>query len=744
MLSPSAFYCFTHISKVADGGGYRYCFAYKPPGPLARGALDELILAMCKGPHVPDAVIVLSIGDDDGSNDVLALLKEDGAKIAQQRLASRIPLLHANYDLGSGAVKTVLLDPYFESKKKKLNKVCQDVKSWMKSGLAGLLNPADVILQAPSGYAYEKPSGGRAKVFLKPDMALKSSAAVAFISFALFNKIFSGRMSRFSGLRTVFIDTMAIAPVAYALKELLALCDPGRSFLIESFHSYGGFDDIKRPLPGTSLCIISASTSMDLHRKWISDKQVAPYEVVTILSLQSAAYYKEDALHLLEYEGEFSASGPVQLSIRIRGESFLPEQESPKKVLLTESHHRSDESTRFFCTLAGKGVFDVYRKPSASDRVRALYVAGDVLINQDIFAAWLNEQLFGLVKAATKAIICQNDSSSLELAGLVRKYCLSEFGLNLPPAVPLSKIESSNVDFSGGVIVCAAVVGKGSQLLEISRALRDKHKGPRLYVIGFHVAETNGELKSLPMNLRHSKGVKHEVICYGGVATGTQLQASFEREVAEFCDPSLDTSDLPAAVQRRALALGASGVVGQSALLPHGNEASGVMHLRQGFAFWPEFTPVSCQPEVLATMAALLQRAREAESLPENKRLATASYRHVVLDPENFSRYNDGVIQSSIIRSAYPSELDYRSDHAASDFMKALIIRSLNRANEEAGEAALEFMLAIASRKIQLSKQHYDEVIILARAISKGSSGLSRMIAFLFNFDEFRKQKLPF
>ncbi|MBM7094115.1 hypothetical protein JTP67_37540, partial [Streptomyces sp. S12] len=96
MLNPSAFYCFTHISKAADGGGYRYCFAYKPPGPLARGALDELILAMCKGPHVPDAVIVLSIGDDRGSNDVLALLKEDGAKIAQQRLASRIPLLHAS------------------------------------------------------------------------------------------------------------------------------------------------------------------------------------------------------------------------------------------------------------------------------------------------------------------------------------------------------------------------------------------------------------------------------------------------------------------------------------------------------------------------------------------------------------------------------------------------------------------------------------------------------------------------
>ncbi|MBO7942505.1 hypothetical protein JTP77_042375, partial [Streptomyces sp. S9] len=76
---------------------------------------------------MPDAVIVLSIGDDRGSNDVLALLKEDGAKIAQQRLASRIPLLHASYDLGGGAVKTELLDPYFKNKKKKLNKVCQDI-----------------------------------------------------------------------------------------------------------------------------------------------------------------------------------------------------------------------------------------------------------------------------------------------------------------------------------------------------------------------------------------------------------------------------------------------------------------------------------------------------------------------------------------------------------------------------------------------------------------------------------------
>ncbi len=74
-----------------------------------------------------------------------------------------------------------------------------------------------------------------------------------------------------------------------------------------------------------------------------------------------------------------------------------------------------------------------------------------------------------------------------------------------------------------GIIVCAAVVGKGSRLLETSRALRDRHDGPRLYVVGYQVAEGRDELKTLPSNLKHSKDVAHEFVAFGSAAVGNQL-----------------------------------------------------------------------------------------------------------------------------------------------------------------------------------------------------------------------------
>ena len=745
MLNPSAFYRFSHLHKANGGDIYRFCFAYKPPGYLVPGALDELIMAMCMGPHIPDAVVILSIGSDSAA-DTLKILREDSAKVAQQRLKSRIPLLHVAYDLRTGMLNISLLDDHFSSRKKALFKVCQDIESWIKSGLRELFLPDAVILRAPSGYAYEKPSGARAKIFLKPDMALKSSASVAFVALALFNKVFAGRLDRFPDLRTVFIDTMAIAPVVYALRELLVILNAERHVRIESFHSYGGFDDVVCPLPGTSLCVISASTSMDLHGKWIADKKAASHEVVTLLTLQSALNHKDGALFLLAYDVEPSAVGPVQLSIRIRGESFLPEQESPKKILLTDQHHRCNGSVEHFHALSGFGVFDVYRKSIAgADKVRAVYVDGDVLIKQENFIDWLRKHLFQSVKAATKTIIYQNDHSSRELASDVGTYCLETFGLNIEKNISLNELDSVEIDSSGAVIVCAAVVGKGSQLLEISRTLRDKHNGPRLYILGFQVAESSSELKGLVSNLRHAKEIPHDLIRFGEAATGTQLLAYFESECSTFYTPSLDISALPDVMRQRVSVIGSSGKVGHLALLPHGKSVSKSMQLRQGFAYWPpDFRTVICQPEVIATMAVLLQRARESEKVPEERRLSTPSFRQVVLDPENFSRFNDGVIQAAIIRNAYPSELDYRSDHAASDFMKAVIIRALKRADEEAGEAALEFVMALELRKIQLLRQHREEVVSVAKAMAESSSGLGRALSFIFNFEDNRKSKLPF
>lgn len=750
MFGPSGFFCFIHTRKTARNVDRNYAFAYKPPGPWQRGALDELMLDMCKGPIVPDAVVILGLDNEkDKGLDLLSELKSESVKVAQQRLKSRIPLIFAGIDLHSGRIETSLLDQAFRNRKVEFDQVIrQEANAWIESGLKSIFDPNEVVLRAPPGYAYQKPSGARSELFLKPDLALKSSANVAFVAFSLFRKLFTAARTKSEDLRTVFVDTMAISPVAYGLRELLWLCGIEKPFHIESFHSYGGFEEVKRPLPRTSLCIISASSSMSLHEQWIVQKEVAQDEVITLLTLRSAPRLQNRALLAIEAPEEAGTAGPAQLSIRIKGETFLPEQEPAKKVLLTDLHHRSDEDVSWFCEFAGQGVFDIFRRPASSgSKIRALYVDGLKLIQQPSFEKWLRGQLLQSVKAATRVIVYQDDDPSRTLADCVRVFCESTLGLRPISMIPASKLPSSKLAEADGVIVCAAVVGKGSQLLEISRTLRDMHEGPRLYLIGFQVAEARSELKALPSHLKHSKSVPYEVGTFGSAAIGTQLLSSYSQEQKLYYQQSWDFSGLPGRMKVRASALGSTSPVGEYALLPHGSKVDGAMRIRAGFAYWPPtFSPQACHAEVLATVGVLLQRAREHDKLPDERRLSSGSYRHVVLDPENFARFNDGVLQAALLRSAYPSELDYRADHAASDFMKALVLRILAKATEESGEAALEFIAALMMKRLQLSESHLSEVLSTAISRTKRPTSLQRAIHFLLSPGSGKsiKKKLPF
>jgi hypothetical protein len=99
MFGPSGFFCFTHQLKTQNGEGQRYAFAYKPPGRLQRGALDELMLAMCKGPLLPDAVVIVGVKDEPNI-DMLAELRAEGSVISRQRLQSRMASVKDMHDWG--------------------------------------------------------------------------------------------------------------------------------------------------------------------------------------------------------------------------------------------------------------------------------------------------------------------------------------------------------------------------------------------------------------------------------------------------------------------------------------------------------------------------------------------------------------------------------------------------------------------------------------------------------------------
>lgn len=342
--------------------------------------------------------------------------------------------------------------------------------------------------------------------------------------------------------------------------------------------------------------------------------------------------------------------------------------------------------------------------------------------------------------ASVSAIVYQDDEASRGIA----EYCARKLQEVMHRATPLTLIsdvviESGKADLDGaaGILVVAAVVGRGTRLLSISRDLRDVHSGARTYFIGAQIAETAAQLDALPKNLKHS-ATKAEIRIerFAGVAVGEGIEESFEEEAQAFRNVQRKLGDAFAA--RFELLSGSASGLGNAVFMPRDDDLVVDMRLRPDFAYWnPLYAEANdTNAAVLATAGALLQNAREsADFKDEDDRLATDAFQQVILNPENFTRYNDGAIQAALLRCARPSELDYSREASASQFMRDLLANIFEQHNRRQGEAACEFAFALHTRKLRLKEQHFDDLKARIRPKLEGTTHKIRLLRILFGFD---------
>jgi hypothetical protein len=91
-----------------------------------------------------------------------------------------------------------------------------------------------------------------------------------------------------------------------------------------------------------------------------------------------------------------------------------------------------------------------------------------------------------------------------------------------------------------------------------------------------------------------------------------------------------------------------------------------------------------------------------------NRRLAHNAYERVVLSPHNFDRFNDGILQASLLRSARPQELAYGAcDLSVSEQMLDVLMHALPDGDvPEKSEALMEFLIALLTRRMSLHHTH--------------------------------------
>lgn len=230
-------------------GVLRDCaICFKAPGAVQPSAWIDLIEEVSKGPEIPDAVIFLYL-DSDKKNYLVG--KNDETVVTYlNRFDGRALYFEMLYKVDSGNfIINKILKPLNNSIKIEWNKrIKNQMPLIFQAGLDRIFTAEEVVIEAPPGFQFMKHSGGKLKksrCFLRAEQGLTDSSVVSFVALCVWHRILKSMpLKDLSDIESIYIDTMGIAPVAFALREIFNQNRMKNLPQIESFHSYGGIDNI--------------------------------------------------------------------------------------------------------------------------------------------------------------------------------------------------------------------------------------------------------------------------------------------------------------------------------------------------------------------------------------------------------------------------------------------------------------------------------------------------------------------
>lgn len=583
----------------------------------------------------------------------------------------------------------------------------------LEAGLDQLVMRSDVLKKAPAGFLYSKPSSRASNYFIRAEDLLSETLHAHYLAFTCLHLIKKAEQDGRGAADTLYLDTIALLPIALSLQLYLSRFEKATFSHIGSFHSHEGLIQSGRLAKGASaLCLISASTRCGLARDWCKMHGAEPCRVATILSFESSS---EDCtiLHTLKQPDDFEIlregeSEGVRL-IRIHGERFVAEH-SEAKFLNIEVDHAPAGLQPMFHSFMGKGLFSCFANERSGIRNRTVYVNKDKFVAAPEFVKWFERTMLEEAMASTTLVLHDNDDASGSLADVAVRYIESR-GLKVERAVDFDKFDASD-NFEGSVIVIAAAAERGSRLLSISRRLRSaQQNGTRLYIVGALFGRSYQQMKELCSNLTQPpKGHRRYTVktylevpasersCTNHWEKEQQLLKSLFSEGGSFSPP----------IEQRMAVFDSARPYGMKdhPFWPS-TYSQAPMKISKGFAFvnGEKDVRVATSTDIFLTILWILQNARYSSKLKDFKRLQSGELQQVLISPELFSRFDDGVIQAAFLRAALPTELDYRTHEIYSTSMADIILRVAVGYGHERGEAAMEFVMALAIGKIRLHKE---------------------------------------
>lgn len=614
------------------------------------------------------------------------------------------------------------------------------IEELLRDGLAQAVSVNRVYQLAPSGHVFKHPSGRHSKQFFLASELLRNDIDVYFVAMCVCVEAWASlnRATR------VFIDTMGIYPIARAVHELLV--GAGRAaelqWDVENYHSHEGLNDLQFGILESDVALISASTSGGLANTLHKDKSFKPRNIITLLDVHRAGrvgwvvHANSDFAEANAQLGRLPVD-PHETPIELVGEYFAARGKRPRALTLATTHAPTELKKVLDCFFrAGDSAINRQRKGGVG--VDVISLTDSVISKSSEFGAWVAEEVRLKTPVSATHVIAADKLESMAVAKLVSDALTS--AQSRPSTVIVnSELESLRGQPVGGVVVCASLVGNGHSLRLISRDLREIcPQASRHFIVGLGLPDSYESWQRLRQFLGQSGNAlrPYQVSSWRHMALGRRrpndcwtkfaiLMQELEHiapDALEGCSAQIVATSLTAAsalLEQRA-----------AGFLP--NTAGSELVLTEGFVYWQpdkaSLAGASHGPISYLAVTAVLQHAREFED--PARRLRSTLYETVVLDPENFLRFNDGVLQASLLRAAYTSELDYSMTIDGSQGMREILEKILLNHARRYGEAALEFAAALAAGHLRLARPDATELFASVRQLLSTATPLAGLLYF--------------
>ena len=482
---------------------------------------------------------------------------------------------------------------------------------------------------------------------------------------------------------------------------------------------------------GNSLFIVSTSINGSLPKK-LNDLGIDWSKIVVLFAFDNSKEYlykimsKQNSIDILSTEfvskkpDEFKKLYPNRtFEIKFEDEQFIPSPPTVSRFKINLSDAPNNLSDLMYNYLNYDFV-SCYKGKNSLDKTRDIYIDVSKLlidfnsVDLNHFEKKTKHLIINQLPINIKSIIYVDDAESKYIADKIQKYYQIAHSIIVESIYYKDLKLDDTFSEPSCYLVCSSCISNGKKISDVSRKLRTQEHSQIIYFNGFVRCIDEKAYSNLMSNIKYGK--YNEFHTYSFITIDTiflpnedsdSISWEFEKELINillegfnvFETKTLINDNTTEYFQNRYNELNNNidGLINNVYLKKsNGNR----LVLNKNFAFF-KFT--NWNPEDIQQSKVYFSILSVLHNFRIKKNIKQTIYERHIFDPENFNRYNDGIIQASFLRATTNKELNYEIDSNASSLMATIIISSIDDNNNK-DTAPYEFLMAICIGKLTLQK----------------------------------------